>query len=510
MSRIYHKKEQSCKKQRKQEAGGRQRTGALLWRAPLLLAAAALFSAAALGGCQKTAGQAEQPAPAAEAEIAGGDPAAESGEPGDGTDIDSVQPKVSGERKSEDFYTILVFGPDEVSGSTDVMMLVSYDVTNQQATVMSFPRDTLINSSGRTVGQKMLNAVYNRYGQGEKGVEGLKTEVSELVGFVPDYYVEIDWSIIGKMVEAIGGVWFDVPRDMYYNDLSQNFKIDLKAGYQLLDGDQAMQLLRYRHDSDDNGNILGGYPTGDLGRIEVQQDFLKATIEQCLANVDVGNIAALARVFLDNVTADGLSLGNLIWFAQQAMVGNRDGEKLSIENVEFVTMPCTGQYVLSRTSGRQSYVLPNVDELVELVNERFNPYVDDLREDELDIMYVNSDGTLGDTGGTLEDTRYNPWILERNAAAAATPTPTATPEPTLTPTPATATPEPSPSEEPSASPSGGGETQPPAPPPAQTQEPSPPPATAEPTPETSEEPAAGQGEGGTVSVLPAMPTPVQP
>ena len=78
MSRIYHKKEQSCKKQRKQEAGGRQRTGVLLWRAPLLLAAAALFSAAALGGCQKTAGQAEQPAPAAESEIAGGDLAAES------------------------------------------------------------------------------------------------------------------------------------------------------------------------------------------------------------------------------------------------------------------------------------------------------------------------------------------------------------------------------------------------------------------------------------------------
>ena len=77
MSRIYHKREQSCKKQRKQEEGGRQKTGAILCRA-LLLAAAALLSAAALGGCQKTAGQAEQPAPAAESGIAGGDPAAES------------------------------------------------------------------------------------------------------------------------------------------------------------------------------------------------------------------------------------------------------------------------------------------------------------------------------------------------------------------------------------------------------------------------------------------------
>ena len=433
-------------------------------------------------------------------------PAEESLEPGE-----SPAPTASSDRK-DDFWTFLVVGRDTYGGgNTDTMLLAAYDIANQDLNVMSIPRDTMVNVSWDI---KRINSVYNAYGGGAEGMAALKEEIGELVGFQPDFTVTVEWEAVGELVEAIGGVWFDVPRDMYYNDLSQNFKIDLKAGYQLLDGDQAMQLLRYRHDSDDNGNILNsGYANGDLGRIEVQQDFLKATIEQCLENIDVGNIASLAGVFLNNVTAEGLSLGNLIWFAQQAMVDNGDGEKLSIENVNFVTMPCTGQYVLSRTSGRQSYVLPNVDELVELVNECFNPYVDDLREDELDIMYVNADGTLGATGGTLEDTRYNAWIQERNAAAAATPTPTATPEPALTPTPApspTATPEPSPSEEPSASPSGGGETQPQATPPAQTQEPSPPPATAEPTPETSGEPAAGQGEGGTVSVLPAMPTPVQP
>ena len=433
-------------------------------------------------------------------------PAEESQKPGE-----SPRPTVSSDRK-DNFWTFLVVGRDTYGGgNTDTMLLAAYDIANQDLNVMSIPRDTMVNVSWDI---KRINSVYNAYGGGEEGMAALKEEIGELVGFQPDFTITVEWEAVGELVDAIGGVWFDVPRDMYYNDLSQNFKIDLKAGYQLLDGDQAMQLLRYRHDSDDNGNILNsGYANGDLGRIEVQQDFLKATIEQCLENIDVGNIASLAGVFLNNVTAEGLSLGNLIWFAQQAMVGNGDGEKLSIENVNFVTMPCTGQYVLSRTSGRQSYVLPNVDELVELVNECFNPYIDDLREDELDIMYVNADGTLGATGGTLEDTRYNAWIQERNAAAAATPTPTATPEPALTPTPApspTATPEPSPSEEPSASPSGGGETQPPATPPAQTQEPSPPPATAEPTPETSGEPAAGQGEGGTVSVLPAMPTPVQP
>ena len=79
---------------------------------------------------------------------------------------------------------------------------------------------------------------------------------------------------MGELVDAIGGVYFDVPRRMYYNDLSQHFKIDLQPGYQLLDGNGAMGVLRWRHNSDDSGHILNsGYAMGDLGRIETQQPF---------------------------------------------------------------------------------------------------------------------------------------------------------------------------------------------------------------------------------------------
>ena len=191
---------------------------------------------------------------------------------------------------------------------------------------------------------------------------------------------------------------------------------------------------------------------------------------------------ALGRVFLENVQVDGLDLGNLVWFGQQALMGNSSGKKLEMENVTFATMPCTGKYVLSRTSGYQSYVLPVVDELVAYVNENLNPYLDDLRSDELDIMYVNSDGTLGATGGTLADTRYNDWILQRNAAATATPTATPSPEET---------------EE------------------TEESEVIPSPEESSPLPEESPQP---QEEGGAaeqqgerdVSILPAMPVPVQP
>ena len=123
---------------RREASGGRQRE----WRRAIILIILAVIMVLAAVVAVLWARWVQRP------DLPRGGPAAESGEPGDGTDIDSVQPKVSGERKSEDFYTILVFGPDEVSGSTDVMMLVSYDVTNQQATVMSFPSSPMACTSG--------------------------------------------------------------------------------------------------------------------------------------------------------------------------------------------------------------------------------------------------------------------------------------------------------------------------------------------------------------------------
>lgn len=84
---------------------------------------------------------------------------------------------------------------------------------------------------------------------------------------------------MGELVDAIGGVYFDVPRRMYYNDLSQHFKIDLQPGYQLLDWQRCHGCARWRHNSDDSGHILNsGYAMGDLGRIETQQAFLKEVV----------------------------------------------------------------------------------------------------------------------------------------------------------------------------------------------------------------------------------------
>lgn len=313
---------------------------------------------------------------------------------------DGVRPRSEGTRKSKDYYTILVMGRDTGGGgNTDTMMLAGYDVTNQRLTVMNIPRDTMVNVSWDI---KRINSVYNYYGGGDKGVKKVYQEISQLVGFEPDYQVIIEWDAVGKLVDAIGGVHFDVPRNMNYDDPYQDLSIHISKGYQKLDGEQAMGVIRYRHDN----NMKYGYPDGDLGRIKTQQAFLKAVIQQLLQVKNMGKINQFSKIFEENVETD-LSVQNLFWFGKSAILGG-----LSMDSVEFVTMPNTQKSCyspsVSRQVGRnnwQSYVVPNPNELLKLVNEKLSPFTEVFTLKDLDIMSVNADGSVSSSTGHVEDSR---------------------------------------------------------------------------------------------------------
>ena len=389
-------------------------------------------------------------------------------------------PRLYGDRK-EDFYTFMLVGRDTGGGgNTDTIMIVAYDVPNQQLNVMSIPRDTMVNVPWDI---KRINSVYNYAGYYDKdGIEFLREEVSYLIGFQPDYTVVVEWEAVGELVDAIDGVYFDVPYDMDYEDPDQELWIHLDAGYQELDGDKAMQLLRWRHNNrmvNGRNVVYGGYPNGDLGRVETQQAFLNAVIEKCLSSISISTIPRMVGIFMDNVTtSENLTMNNMAWFAQQAIVGG-----LSMENVNFMTMPNQGVYVYSRTYGNnQSYVTPVADEMLEMVNTYFNPYLEDIQLEELDLMSVNSDGTLSSTRGVVEDTRAN------QTRPSSTPEPQESAEPS-----ASATPAPGesalPGESPSASPAPGESTAP-----AESASPSP-------------EPTPGETPAGESPVPTAEPTP---
>lgn len=294
--------------------------------------------------------------------------------------------RLSGDRK-EDFYTFLVIGRDTVGGgNTDTILLASYDVPNQKMNVMNIPRDTMVNVSWDV---KKINNVYNSYGGGDKGIAALDREISELVGFIPDFQVIVELDAVSKLVDALGGVTFNVPCDM--NKVTEDIVINLKAGEQKIDGHKAMQLIRFR-----------GYPNADLGRMQTQQDFIKVVLQKALSISSVPRIGELVKVFQESVTTN-LKSGELAWFAQTAVFGG-----LRSENLFLATMPLTETKVWSRQYQQKlSYVVPNTDELVALVNERFNPYLDPLKPSELDIMHVNDDGTIGSSTGKLEDTKAN-------------------------------------------------------------------------------------------------------
>ena len=307
---------------------------------------------------------------------------------------DGVRPRADGERKSKDFYTVLVLGRDTGGGgNTDTMLLASYDVTNQKATVMSIPRDTMVNVPWDI---KKINSVYNYYGGGDKGIQALYKEIAQLVGFEPDYQVIVEWDAVGAIVEAMGGVYYDVPRNMNYDDPYQDLHIHQTKGYRKLSGDDAMQVLRYRHDND----MRYGYPDGDLGRIKTQQTLLKAMVEQLLQLKNVTKIGEFARAVKNNVTSD-LTFEEMLWFGSQAVMGG-----LKVDDVNFVTMPNTGKYVYSRVvGGPLSYVVPNAQELLDLVNNELSPFVETFTMRDLDIMSVNSDGSVSSSTGHVEDSK---------------------------------------------------------------------------------------------------------
>lgn len=291
-----------------------------------------------------------------------------------GNIIEIEIPGLPADRKKE-FYTFLVVGQSQDSGGklSDTMMLVAYDVPNQKLSVMNLPRDTWARYNGRT---QLLNAVYNAaggYNDDEKGVQGLKTAVRDLTGVYPDFHVVIQWEALGELVDAIGGVYFDVPFDMYYYDVSQHFEIDVKGGYHLLDGEDAMGVVRWRQNSigkTGKKDDRYGYAEGDLGRIKTQQAFMKAVIAKCIQpDVLLGNLGEYIEIFEKNVFTD-LSVANMAYFGKAAIGG------LDMENVSFVTLP-------NRTAGDGAHLLPIGSQIVKEINNGFNPYEHDIRLGEL-------------------------------------------------------------------------------------------------------------------------------
>ena len=180
--------------------------------------------------------------------------------------------------KKLDPIQVLLMGVSTDNGGklTDTIMIGSYDPKTQNASLLSIPRDTFVGKNPKTgTGSDKINSLY------QKGPEKTLEKVNELTGLDIKYYMVIDNQALIKLVDVIGGVEFYVPDDMDYDDTSQDLHIHLKKGLQLLDGDKAEQLVRFRKNNDGT-TYSGDHEKDDYGRMSTQREFIIETVKQTI------------------------------------------------------------------------------------------------------------------------------------------------------------------------------------------------------------------------------------
>lgn len=240
---------------------------------------------------------------------------------------DAFLMKKSSENKNSETIqkiNILVLGVDETSPTdprrSDTMILLSYNPKTNKAYILSIPRDTMIKLD--KYGTQKINAAYPI-----GGPQLAMDTVSQLIGEPVDYYVKIGYEGFKQLVDDLGGVEMNVPMDMNYDDNAGNLHIHLKKGVQLLDGEKALQLVRFRH----------GYAEQDLERVKVQREFLLAMFEKAKNPSTLLKIHRILKT-INQYVETNIPPVTMLKYADYLL-------KLDKDNIKTATLPGTPQYI---------------------------------------------------------------------------------------------------------------------------------------------------------------------
>lgn len=244
---------------------------------------------------------------------------------------------------NEETRVIMLVGCDKREGDvgrSDTLMLLFLHGKDRSASLLSIPRDTRVQVRNETT---KINHAY-AYG----GIDLSKTTVENFLGIQIDNYAEVNFSTFSALVDALGGIDIEVEKDMKYSAEG----INLKAGYQTLNGDQALQYVRFRSDAE-----------ADLGRVRRQQHFLQVLADKLFSLSSVWKLPQLVSAISNNVESDlsaqeMLSLANLYKDAASS-------------EIDMAMIPGEARYI-----GAISYYVPFEDELPALVERMMTPACD--------------------------------------------------------------------------------------------------------------------------------------
>jgi len=237
---------------------------------------------------------------------------------------------------------------------SDTMMLCKVNFDTGKIDILSIPRDTRVKISG-IKNRTKINAAYSNGGS----YLAVDT-VRDLLNIDLNYYVAVDYKAVKEIVDAIGGVKIDVPRNMKYSDPTDKppLNINIKKGLQVLDGEDAIGFLRWRK----NNSMTSGYSEGDVGRIKAQQMFMEELIKQTLKPKNILRLPTLIGTYFENVETN-IPMNKILQGAKMA-------KKIDTNNITTEIIPGEGKYI-----GPTSYYIYDKTKMESLVKTMFSDYL---------------------------------------------------------------------------------------------------------------------------------------
>lgn len=290
--------------------------------------------------------------------------------------------------ESSDVTYMLVAGVDLGERLTDIMVVVCFDHKNDTISCLQIPRDTFVDYELKTY---RTNSIYGQTRKGESGINALRRKLSTHFGIPIDHYVIFTIDGFMNVVDAVGGVQINITQKEgieIENQHNIGEMYTIGPGWVTLDGNAAAGFVRKRKGGE------SGYSKGDISRLEAQRLMYVALVKK-LKEMGFGQLGSVAKSCYNEIATD-LTVNQIIGYAREA-------KAVDFSNFTVFTVPgqgCTYKGYSLYSIHKQAYV--------DMFNEHFNPYGEELFAEDIKVVELHTDlgkkttTSLASEGGSLQ------------------------------------------------------------------------------------------------------------